>query len=76
VEYNAIAWVSEIQPCVRVLSSIARPSLARRVTSALNLACQGGQVLGAGLNRSELCCSLILQGFCRGVSPQGVSAAH
>jgi transposase len=25
VEYNAIAWVSEIQLCVRLLSSMARP---------------------------------------------------
>ena len=32
---------------------MARPSLARRITCALNLACQDGQVLGADLNRSE-----------------------
>ena len=54
VEYNAIAWVSEIQLCVRsvVLSFMARPSLAWRVTCALNVPHQYGQVLGVDLNRS------------------------
>src|SRR6266550_9217872 len=56
VEYNAIAWVSEIQLCVRsvVLSSMARPSLAWRVTCALNVPHEDRQVLGVDLNRSEL----------------------
>jgi len=56
VEYNAIAWVSEIQLCVRsvVLSFMARPSLGWWVTWALNVPHQYGQVLGVDLNRSEL----------------------
>src|SRR5262245_3262168 len=55
VEYNAIAWVSEIQLCVRsvVLSSMGAPSLAWRVTCTLNMPHQDGEVLGACLNRSE-----------------------
>src|SRR5262245_61016705 len=56
VEYKPIAWVSEIQLCVRSMafSSMACPSLLLGGSPAgPNLPDHDGQVLGAGLNCSE-----------------------
>src|SRR5262245_21432994 len=53
VEYKPIAWVSEIQFCVRSISMTCPSLLLGGSPAGSNLPDQDRQVLGAGLNCSE-----------------------
>src|SRR5262245_44115126 len=53
VEYKPIAWVSEIQLCVRSISMTCPSLLLGGSPAGSNLPDQDGQVLGAGLKCSE-----------------------